>query len=169
MKLFLDRRTYAAASVALFYFILMFISAWVIGPTYIDAVMSINLGAFGASIGWLLGVAASPYDEGEGTRFRNIISAVATFTSGYGLANLNHFLHDAHSTNLWDQIRNLDLYIWFRIIASIMSFICSFLLTYATRAYEVPKGSLPSSPINVEHGIAVAPPGSLNNLTKRSE
>ncbi|MFD2938238.1 hypothetical protein [Spirosoma flavum] len=151
MKLFLDRRTYAAAYVALFYFLLMFIGAWFIGPSSVDAIMSINLGALGASVGWLLGVAASPYNKGEGDRFRNIISAVATFTSGYGLANLNHLLNTGLSVTLWDQIQHIDLYVWLRITAFIMSFFCSFLLTYATCVYELPKDLPTPSPIDSEH------------------
>jgi len=66
-------------------FVLLLLGASVIhgGIVRPDFALTLLLGLFGVSLGWLVGLLASPYDDVEMRRFGQYAAVLSTFLTGY--------------------------------------------------------------------------------------
>jgi predicted membrane protein len=105
-----------------------------------DIAIRVLLMIFGACLGWILGVFASPYSETEAQRFSAIFKVAGTFASGYLLAKADSLFTDVLSPKF---LMNLD--VGLRVISIVSSMIIFFLFTFIFRNYA-PNTRLPTNP-----------------------
>lgn len=90
--------------------------------------LSASVAMVGAAIGWLLGVALSPYNEKEESSFTKYGAAVAAFSSGYLVARTDDLVKQILSSALTPVVG-------FRLALFVTALLVSMLATHASRAY----------------------------------
>jgi hypothetical protein len=90
--------------------------------------LSASVAMVGAAIGWLLGVALSPYNEKEESSFTKYGAAVAAFSSGYLVARTDDLVKQILSSALTPVVG-------FRLALFVTAVLVSMLATHASRAY----------------------------------
>jgi hypothetical protein len=91
------KRRAGAAQGALFYaaaLVVISIAVTWVTPTNTalkvgEAAVTLAIELFGAALGWVVGVAISPYDPDEGARFAAYAGAASTFVTGYLVAKID--------------------------------------------------------------------------------
>lgn len=100
---------------------------------------SVMVMVFGACLGWLSGLVASPYTDREASRFNSFSKAAGTFASGYLLAKAD---------NLFSELMSKEFLLNFEIGIRMISFFCAFaiffLITFIFRNYA-PNTRLPNN------------------------
>lgn len=66
-----------------------FVLCFYVGASATDYSLNLAIMAAATTIGWLLGIVASPYDQAEQQRFSSVTRAVSAFVSGYLAAKLD--------------------------------------------------------------------------------
>jgi predicted membrane protein len=90
--------------------------------------LSASVAMMGAAIGWLLGVALSPYTRKEESSFTKYGAAVAAFGSGYLVARTDDLVKQILSSAL-------TAVIGFRVALFVTAVLVSMLATHASRSY----------------------------------
>lgn len=84
----------------------------------------------GAAVGWLLGVAVSPYDAREASAFPKYAGAVSAFVSGYVVSKLDRVLEHLLRPEFVASAVGA-----FRLLGGFCALILALLLTYIYRSY----------------------------------
>jgi hypothetical protein len=90
--------------------------------------LSASVAMVGAAIGWLLGVALSPYTKEEKSSFTKYGAAVAAFGSGYLVARTDDLVKQILSSALQPVVG-------FRLALFVTAVLVSMLVTHANRSY----------------------------------
>jgi hypothetical protein len=67
----------------------LFVLCFQVGKSSEDHSINVAVMAAATTVGWLLGIVASPYDQSEQKRFSSVTRAVSAFVSGYLAAKLD--------------------------------------------------------------------------------
>jgi len=104
-----------------------------------DFAVRVTLMVFGACIGWVLGVFASPYSEAEAGRFSAFAKVAGTFASGYLLGKADglftHILSPSFLVNMDSGLR---------LVSVGSAVVIFFLFTFIFRNYA-PNTRLPTN------------------------
>jgi hypothetical protein len=84
----------------------------------------------GASLGWLVGILASPYDPAEESTFGKFAQLIYGFLAGYGFSKFDPVLQNAISG------ANIDASAV--VCVGVVSFLIAVALTYISRRYWAP-------------------------------
>lgn len=131
---FFSKKAIGAISVAFIIYLILLIGAVIYAENNKEMIMNIIISIFGSTVGWLLGVAASPYYLNEDTRFKTILGSIATFVSGFSLGSLKDSIDNVNFSKI-DEYGIAE----FRVMLLIISIISALQATYAIRAYDVEK------------------------------
>ena len=101
-----------------------------LSPNVEAEALSASVAMMGAAIGWLLGVALSPYTKDEESSFTKYGTAVASFSSGYLVARTDDLVKQILSPPF-----ALSPVIGFRLALFVTSVLVSMLVTHASRSY----------------------------------
>ena len=93
--------------------------------------MTLALGLFGVSLGWLIGLLASPYNDTELQRFATYAGVLSAFLTGYVAGKLDPIITRVLAK---DPIR-VDLVAFLRLTTFATSVVLGTLGSYAYRAY----------------------------------
>ncbi len=89
---------------------------------------------FGASIGWGLGILATPFDVNEQRRLSEIAKIAYGFLTGYLISKIDTIFNNLISENLLAQEE-----LWILVIVTITSLTTSLTTTYINRSYWLDK------------------------------
>jgi len=107
-----------------------------------DFAVRVTLMVFGACLGWVLGVFASPYSKTEVQRFSAFAKAAGTFVSGYLLAKADSLFTEILKPTFLMNLMNVE--VGLRVISVCSSMVIFFLFTFIFRNYA-PNTRLPSN------------------------
>ena len=99
-------------------------------PGPVSVPLFILSGLLGASLGWVVGILASPYDPTEKSAFGRFGQLIYGFLSGYALSKLDPVLQNAISSGTMDT--------WVVACVGLISFLIAVALTYISRRYWAP-------------------------------
>jgi len=104
-----------------------------------DFAIRVTFIVFGACLGWVLGIFASPYSQVEAQRFSALSTAAGTFVSGYLLAKADKLFTEMLSPTFL-----VNVEVGLRVISVFSSIVIFFLFTFIFRNYA-PNTRLPSN------------------------
>lgn len=118
------------AVTAFVFTLLMFYFAWTYKGGELLQILILS-GTFGATLGWLAGVMATPYSVKEEQRLSRISTVIYGFLSGYALSKLDTLL-----TSMLFRPESADFKTnWVLVTIFLTSGVISFLVTYTNRSY----------------------------------
>ena len=101
-----------------------------VSPDEKEFVLHISVMVLGVTIGWVIGILASPYGEKEKEHFSTIVKGVTVFFSGYALAKIDPII-----TALLKPESFLDPIVAFRVVAFLTSLLLALVITFVYRKY----------------------------------
>lgn len=117
-------------AIALFCVLLWCAQETSVAPEEKDFVIHVSIMIVGITLGWIIGIIASPYNEEEKEQFSNIVKGVTAFFSGYALAKVDPIITKILSPEVF-----LEPVVAFRAIAFLTSFLLAVVITFVYRKY----------------------------------
>jgi uncharacterized membrane protein YjfL (UPF0719 family) len=97
-----------------------------------DVAISLALVILGATVGWVIGIFLTPYDEIQKIEFSNYASFIALFASGYLIGKV-----DAAISHLFKPEYLFTPIVGFRLVITFASFLLGMLITVVVRYYPI--------------------------------
>lgn len=133
----MNYKLYASATCAALLIVALIFVALVVGDSSLAVALNMAVLILGLSLGWMVGIIASPYDAAEQQQFSTMAKAVTVFFSGYAAGKV-----DALVTTLFSPAFALESAHGFRIVGSLSAFTISLAITFIFRRYAL----LPNAP-----------------------
>src|SRR5262249_54299989 len=104
-------------------------------PGPVSVPLFVLSGLLGASLGWMVGILASPYDVIEKSAFGQFGTLIYGFLTGYVVSKFDPLLQKAINDGTMDT--------WVVVCVGLISFLIAITLTYVSRRYWSPPKKIP--------------------------
>ena len=126
----LNYKIVATAVFAFLGFAGLSVAAWLMGADTTARVLNFVFLILAVSLGWLIGIIASPYSASEEKQFSVLVKAASAFGSGYLVAKLDPLV-----TAMLAPGQMRDPLAAFRGASFVAAFVLAWILTFVFRAY----------------------------------
>ena len=125
-------KLFAATFIAIVLSAVISTSCFVVGPDWRAGMVSLLIAFLGMVIGWIVGVAITPYSDSEKRQFSIYSKAVGVFASGYVLAKLDRMIEYIFTP---DNIFSLGADDGFRVLVFSVSALIALITVFTHRQY----------------------------------
>ena len=143
------------------YIVVLFICTFFVTDSPLEGALTITYNVLAGVLGWVVGMAISPYNQAEFLRFASIGKTLSAFVTGYTFSKINNIL-DAIGSNIETAVKGeRDIYFTnpsasFQICSTISMFLIVLIVTYVFRYYDKVQNELANKQIEFQVAATAA-------------